>query len=210
MQTARGAILIFLLLLITHSQDAPKDGNQQAKDHIGVSNPWGEYIKFLPESFTLPTFYTHEEIGLLHGTSLMAALNAKLESLMREFDRLREATAEIPWCNRNWWNEETGQITFNDWLLVDAMYRSRALELPGSEHAMVPCVDMANHSSGRGTGAVYETDANGNVVLQLRWGQRLEAGDEVTITYVACELLQRTLKMLNISLGMGMKRGQRR
>ena len=112
----------------------------------------------------------------------MTALSAKLESLVREFDRLREATAEIPWCNHNWWSDETGQIAFNDWLLVDAMYRSRALELPGIGHVMVPCVDMANHASGKGTGAVYEIDADGNVVLQLRWGQRLEAGEEVTIT----------------------------
>lgn len=181
-QTARGAILIFLLLLITHSQDIPKEGDQNERGHIGVSNPWSEYIKFLPETFTLPTFYTHEEIELLHGTSLMPALNAKMESLMREFDHLREATAGIPWCDRNWWNEETGQIEFNDWLTVDAMYRSRTVDLPGTGHAMVPCVDMANHASDNGAGAVYEMDPDGNAVLQLRWGQRLEVGEEVTIT----------------------------
>lgn len=112
----------------------------------------------------------------------MAALKAKMESLIREFDRLREATVDIPWCNRNWWNEETGRLVLNDWLLVDAMYRSRALELPGAGHAMVPCVDLANHASGGKTGALFESDADGNAVLQLRWGQRLEAGEEVTIT----------------------------
>lgn len=106
-----------------------------------------------------------------------------MASLEKEFEKLRESTKDIPWCNRDWWNEETGRLTFEDWKLVDAMYRSRALEFPGKGHSMVPCVDMANHASGDQTGALYETDGNGNAVLQLQYGQSLEVGDEVTITY---------------------------
>jgi hypothetical protein len=118
----------------------------------------------------------------LHGTSLKAALDAKTASLVKEFDRLRECTVDIPWCWRYWWDSETGQLSIDDWKLVDAMYRSRALDLPGTGHAMVPCVDMANHASGDRTGALYETDNNGNAVLELRLGQTLEMGEEVTIT----------------------------
>jgi hypothetical protein len=87
---------------------------------------------------------------------------------------------------RYWWNdseEETGKLTFEDWKQVDAMYRSRALDLPSTGHAMVPCVDMANHASGDAAVALYETDKKGNAVLQLRWGKRMYPGDEVTITY---------------------------
>jgi len=62
------------------------------------------------------------------------------------------------------------------------MYRSRALDLPNTGHAMVPCVDMANHASGDATVALYETDDHENAVLQLRWGKRLHPGEEVTIT----------------------------
>jgi hypothetical protein len=68
--------------------------------------------------------------------------------------------------------------------MVDAMYRSRALDLPGSGHVMVPCVDMANHASGEETTALYETDEKRNAVLQLRWGKKLYPGEEITITYV--------------------------
>lgn len=180
MQTARGAILIFLLLQITYSSPDFEDGRQR----IGVSNPWSEYIKFLPASVPLPTFYTDEERELLHGTSLKAAVDAKISSLEREFENLRKCTEGIPWCNRDWWDEETGKLRFDDWKQVDAMYRSRALDLPGTGHAMVPCVDMANHASGDATVALYETDGDGNAVLQLRYGKKLQAGDEVTITYV--------------------------
>ena len=177
MQTARGAILIYLLLHITYSSP-----DFDGKEQIGVSHPWTEYIEFLPEHFCLPTFYTCTEREILQGTSLESALNAKLASLEQEFDRLREYTADVPWCRKYWWDEKTGRLSFDDWKLVDAMYRSRALDLPGTGHAMVPCVDMANHASGDRTVAVYETDNNGNAVLQLSREQGLEEGEEVTIT----------------------------
>ncbi|KAK2758139.1 hypothetical protein FQN53_008319, partial [Emmonsiellopsis sp. PD_33] len=176
-RTARGAILIFLLVHITYA-----DPNLST-EHIRVSNAWTEYIKFLPASYPLPTFYTVEERELLHGTSLEPALDTKMASLEKEFDHLREATIEIPWCNHEWWSGDTGRLSFEDWKLVDAMYRSRALEFPGVGHSMVPCVDMSNHAAGDETGALYETDKDGNAVLQLRWGKKLEVGDEVTITY---------------------------
>ncbi|QSS50847.1 SET domain-containing protein [Histoplasma capsulatum var. duboisii H88] len=176
--TARGAILLFLLVHISYS-----DPDLSSKEHIKVSNAWTEYIKFLPVSYSLPTLYTIEERELLRGTSLELALDSKILSLEKEFDQLREATTDISWCDRDWWNEDTGRLTFEDWKLVDAMYRSRALEFPSKGHSMVPCIDMVNHASGGRPSALYETDENGNAVLQLRRGQGLEVGDEITITY---------------------------
>ena len=111
-------------------------------------------------------------------------MDHKISTLEAEFDRLRVATQSIAWCEREWWDEETGRLTLEDWKIVDAMYRSRALDLPGSGHVMVPCVDMANHASGEETVALYETDEERNAVLQLRWGKTLRQGEEVTITYV--------------------------
>ncbi|KAH8626373.1 hypothetical protein IG631_18391 [Alternaria alternata] len=73
-------------------------------------------------------------------------------------------------------------LDFDDWMRVDAMYRSRALEFPGTGDSMVPCVDMANHASGDATAALYETDGNGNGLLLLREGKHVEPGEEVTIT----------------------------
>ena len=67
-------------------------------------------------------------------------------------------------------------------MLVDAMFRSRALEFPGVGDCMVPCVDMANHASGDATAALYETDGNGNGLLLLREGKDIAKDGEVTIT----------------------------
>lgn len=137
----------------------------------------------------MPTFYTTEEKELLRGTSLSEALEAKFASLEREFDHLREATEGIPWCQQTWWDESSSALTLDDWRYVDAAYRSRMLDLPGSGLAMVPCIDMANHTSGDGVKALYEADSNGDAILQLRWDKTLQPGDEVTISWVALHRL---------------------
>lgn len=182
-QTARGAILIFLLIQITHKAS-------KKSERVGASSPWTDYVKFLPSRVPLPTFWSEEEKFLVVGTSLEAALSSKLKSLDREFAHLREFTSSIGWCQKHWW---MGDLTFDDWKQVDAMYRSRALDLPRTGHAMVPCIDMANHASDEDTVALYDTDDDGNAVLLLREGKKLKAGDEVSITYGdqkgACEML---------------------
>ena len=65
--------------------------------------------------------------------------------------------------------------------------------MPGTGHCTVPCIDMANHTSGSATIALYETDAEKNAVLILRDGKEIDIGEEVTITYGdekgACEML---------------------
>lgn len=137
----------------------------------------------------MPTFYTTEEKELLRGTSLAEALDAKFASLEREFDHLRDATEGIPWCQQTWWDESSSALTLDDWRYVDAAYRSRMLDIPGSGLAMVPCIDMANHASGDGVKALYEADSNGDAILQLRWGKTLQPGDEVTISWVALHRL---------------------
>ena len=159
---------------------------------IGVANPFSEYVKFLPLRIPLPTFWNERERAIVTGTSLEAALSAKLNSLDREFSFLKEKTMSIDWCQKWWWDAYNGTLTFNDWKTVDAIYRSRALDLPGTGHAMVPCIDMANHASGDNTSALYETDSDGNAILVLREGKVLATNDEVTITYGdekgACEV----------------------
>jgi hypothetical protein len=136
----------------------------------------------------LPTFWTPEELELLVGTTLAPAISAKLKSLRREFDTLCSSAAGTRWLQA-----VQDYLDFDDWLQVDAMYRSRALEIPSVGHCMVPCLDLANHSSGDATVALYEKDDDGNAILLLRDGKMVDEGQEVTITYGdekgACEML---------------------
>ena len=130
--------MIFLLLQITHS-------SPDVEEHKpGVANPLTDYVAFLPGDFPLPTFYSQEERELLQGTSLADAVDQKLTSLEKEFELLRTCTEQIPWCKKFWWDDDSGRLTLDDWKQVDAMFRSRALELPGTGHAMVPCVDASS------------------------------------------------------------------
>lgn len=185
-RTARGAILIFLLLQLSHNASA-------RPDKVAVSTPWSQYVMFVPPEDRLPTFWTEAERALAAGTSLQAALDSKLRSLEREFVHLRDSTSSIGWCQRRWWHAGAEGLYFDDWKGVDSMYRSRALDLPGTGHAMVPYIDMANHASGDDTVALYDTDVDGNTVLVQREGKTLQMDGEVTITYGddkgACEML---------------------
>ena len=184
--------MILLLVQMTHN-------SLQGSQRVGVSNPWTEYVKFLPSSFSLTTFWSEEEQELLRGTSLEAATEAKLNALKSEFEFLQQATEHISWCKNSWWSEGEGSITLDDWKYVDAAYRSRMLDLPGSGHSMVPCVDMVNHVAGPAVKALYDADSDGNAILQLRRTATLRAGEEVTITYV--QLWVRKQKMNDRLIG---------
>jgi len=37
---------------------------------VGLSNPWTEYVKMLPNVVPVPTMWSEEERGMLVGTSL--------------------------------------------------------------------------------------------------------------------------------------------
>lgn len=176
--------MTFILVQLTH-------GISEGK--IGISNAFSEYVKYLPAQFPIPTFWDETDLSLLVGTSLHEALMSKVKTLNQEFSQLQKSTTSIDWCQMYWWDSECGRLTFDDWKQVDAIYRSRALDLPGTGHATVPVIDMANHASGEKTTALYETDSDGNAILLLREGKRLTLGQEVTITYGdekgACEML---------------------
>ncbi|KAL5339880.1 hypothetical protein BJX70DRAFT_362723 [Aspergillus crustosus] len=176
-KTARGAILIFLLIQISHS--SPDLASE--KHRIGASGAWTEYVKSLPSSVPLPTSWTMEELELLRGTSLRLAYEAKVLSLEKEFDQLRDATGDITWCQEAWWDDES--VTIEDWKYLDAVFRSRMVDLPGYGYAMVPCLDMANHAPESTVNALYDKDEDGNAILQLRQGKILRQDEEVTISY---------------------------
>lgn len=108
-------------------------------------------------------------------------MNAKLLALAREFDDIRDKSSEIEFWYPALWENHSVRLT--DWFLVDAWYRSRVLELPRSGTSLVPCLDMANHSSQ--ANAYYDETSEGEVVLLLRPESHIDAGEEVTISYGA-------------------------
>ncbi|PVH81624.1 SET domain-containing protein [Cadophora sp. DSE1049] len=154
-----------------------------------------QYIKYLPEE-PLPTLWTDSEKVLLRGTTLLPAIEAKLKRLRHEYDGLRKSTCSLEWCQSYWWGESTGQLTYSDWLQIDAMYRSRAVKFPptsSGRDCMIPCLDMLNHADPVIPTAYYKVDDDGNALLWLSTDCAVEEGNEVTINYgisrTACETL---------------------
>ncbi|OBT47375.1 hypothetical protein VE00_02099 [Pseudogymnoascus sp. WSF 3629] len=170
--TLRGDVMLFLLMQVTRASSDPSI-------KFSVSGPWTEYVKMLPEYISLPTAWHDDQINLLNGTSLEKAVAAKVSALVREFETLRENTTEIPWCHNAWWEKE--HLEFKDWILIDSWYRSRSLELPLSGEAMVPFLDMANHSAN--ANSHYQQGIDDEVLLQVKPGQHIEIGEELTIDY---------------------------
>ncbi|KAI6377502.1 hypothetical protein MCOR25_002484 [Pyricularia grisea] len=170
-QSPRQNLILFLLAQIIHVWASDEGG--------GVSNPWTQYIKYLPRTVPLPTLWNEDERQLLRGTSLEAAVHSKLRALENEFDDLLEKAAEIPS-----WNEvlcENQVITVSDYARLDAWYRSRCMELPASGPTMVPCIDMVNHAAT--PNASYVKNSEDGVNLCLRPGAAVEIGQEITISY---------------------------
>lgn len=146
-----------------------------------MSHAWTEYVKFLPEDVLLPTQWSTDERKLLDGTSLRPALGAKLSSLMSEFDFVFDKSCNLPFWNSVLWETEPRRV--QDWIMLDAWYRSRCVELPVSGVSMVPYLDMVNHSSM--PTAYYDEHDRDDVVLLLRPGVSLAKGEEITISYGA-------------------------
>ncbi|KAI1425676.1 hypothetical protein F5Y12DRAFT_354873 [Xylaria sp. FL1777] len=171
-QSLRGDILLFLLTQLVLSSPDYTGGQ-------GASTAWTQYFKLLPNDVPVPTLWTEPELSLLRGTSLESAVSAKLVALTKEFNRIRDATTSLVQ-----WNvliETDEAITLSDWILLDALYRSRSLALPKSGESMVPCLDLANHSSP--ATAYFEENSKDEVVLLLRQGANVPVQDEITIDY---------------------------
>ncbi|KAI0009874.1 hypothetical protein F4779DRAFT_339975 [Xylariaceae sp. FL0662B] len=171
-QSTRCDILLFLLVQRVLSSPDYTGGQ-------GATTPWAQYFNLLPEQVPVPTMWTESELFCLKGTSLGPAVSAKLSVLTKEFNDIRSKLAELPNWDQLLSTDEA--ITIRDWTLLDALYRSRSLGLPKSGESMVPCLDLANHSS-RAT-AYFEENDKEEVVLTLRKGGRVSSGDEITINY---------------------------
>ncbi|KAI0147025.1 hypothetical protein GGR57DRAFT_282001 [Xylariaceae sp. FL1272] len=147
----------------------------------GLKVPWTQYFNLLPQTVPVPTLWSEAERNLLRGTSLEAAVSAKLAALRIEFDAIREKTQDL-----ESWNElldHDGPIGLHDWIYLDAVYRSRSLGLPRSGESMIPCLDLVNHSSP--ATAYFEQNTNDEILLVLKNDSKLKKGDEITIDYGA-------------------------
>lgn len=103
-------------------------------------------------------------------------------SLVNEYDLVQRKVADVPsWAGAFHVDGDNGTASIRDWVLVDAWYRSRSLDLPKSGVALVPCIDMANHAAN--PTAYFDENDRGEVVLLLEPKCSVSPGEEITISY---------------------------
>lgn len=122
-------------------------------------------MQYISDERSLPTFWSEGEKGAMWGTSLARHCGAKSAALRREFEGV-VASCEGLWWGGVWGDGDgdgAGCLELADWLVVDAMWRSRAMELSAAPppsragsggnagvegmECLVPIMDMANHHS---------------------------------------------------------------
>lgn len=140
-------------------------------------NPWTEYISLQPSSVPVPTLWSEAELSLLEATSLEPAVAAQLILLDREFTAIQSKAVSV-----DFGKEIFEHATLRDWVWVDALYRSRSFELPFSGVSCVPCLDLANHGTGR-KAQWQQIEEKETVKLVLKKGAEVKAGEEITISY---------------------------
>src|ERR1700753_3419387 len=165
------------------------------------------YLSFLPIP-NLPTLYSETELSLFDGTTLIPAVRSKIRKLQAEFGSLRKSTKDLDWLRQIWWDSTTPPpqleailaqlgvtkeenqdedsssdclIQLDDWLLLDAMFRSRAMEWPGEGDAMVPAVDFANHTVP--ANAEYKVTSEGHGEIRINASMTINQNEEVLISY---------------------------
>jgi hypothetical protein len=171
-QSPRHCIILFMLMQLVSS----------SPDHSEVfqhpPGPWTQYIGLQPLNVPVPTTWSEAELSLLKGTSLETPVAAKSALLTREFARLQAQTSHLP----TWHKIFSETFTLQDWVWLDALFRSRSYDLPYSGEAMIPYLDLANHSPT--STALFQQDAStGTVSLVLRQGCSVSEGEEITINY---------------------------
>ncbi|KAI0540641.1 hypothetical protein GGR58DRAFT_498994 [Xylaria digitata] len=171
-QSLRGDILLFLLTQLVLSSPDYLGGQ-------GAGTAWTQYFKLLPTQVPVPTLWSESELSLLRGTSLESAVSAKLGALTKEFNRIRDATTGLARWNKLIEIDES--VTLSEWIFLDALYRSRSLELPKSGESMVPYLDLVNHSNP--ATAYFEENSEGEVVLLLHREANVPKKGEITIDY---------------------------
>jgi len=140
-----------------------------------IENPdskWKPYIDILPaEHVTIPLFFQDEVRKELQGSIALRKLNARVESLQKEYDNICEHVPEF------------SRFTHKQfvWARLVVITRIFGMVIDGVKtDGLVPMADMLNHKRPRETKWTYEQKKKGFVITAL---QTIGADTEVFDSY---------------------------
>ncbi|KAK3319101.1 hypothetical protein B0H66DRAFT_517615 [Apodospora peruviana] len=175
--------MLFQVILIRSTPPSDKVNNQHSAPRPAIEAAWIEYMRIQQPDVPVPTMWSDAERALLKGTSLESATETEMELLRREFALIQAAAYQTGILN---WREtllNPSVITVRDWFWVDALFRSRAFDLPRSGDSLIPYLDLVNHSRLIDTAYWQQDKKSKSVSLLLRNNTSVDGGDEITINY---------------------------
>ena len=137
-----------------------------AKDQKSDFYPW---LTTMPNCASHPAFFSDDEKDLLKGSSLLAHINDKVKQLKENYETISQIK------DFNFTYEEYCRATF---MVLSRAFSFKAENEQG--YAMIPLLDMVNHSSDCNVSQVYNYELKG---YELVSNQKILSGQEVTINY---------------------------
>ncbi|XP_046840000.1 actin-histidine N-methyltransferase-like isoform X2 [Xenia sp. Carnegie-2017] len=142
---------------------------------------WKPYIDILPRKFTIPLFFSLEELSLLKGSQILNKVLNVYKSIARQYAYLYQIFKKIPTNNQLNFMKS---FTFKQYRWAVSIVMTRQNQIPnlsGDELklALIPFLDMCNHRDGYLT-TDYDVNADACVCYAL---DSCKPGDEVFIFY---------------------------
>lgn len=123
------------------------------------------YLNLLPRSFKhMPELWSPDKLGLLKDTMAAAEVEGRRQEILAQFNRLAGCTS----------------YSFEQFTWARLVVMTRIFALPEGQEAIVPIVDMINHSTRPNCDAFYDSKREAFVVKAC---QRINKAEEITISY---------------------------
>ncbi|XP_028404426.1 actin-histidine N-methyltransferase-like [Dendronephthya gigantea] len=142
---------------------------------------WKPYIDILPLKFSIPLFFTQEEVSVLKGSQVLGNVLNLYKSIARQYAYLYQLFKKIPTNNKLSFMKS---FTYNQYRWAVSIVMTRQNQIPcssgkGLHLALIPFLDMCNHCEGHFT-TDYDLSTDSCVCYAL---DSYVSGDQVFIFY---------------------------
>ncbi|KAJ0987236.1 hypothetical protein J5N97_005592 [Dioscorea zingiberensis] len=176
--------LMEIALRVPEELWAMKLGLRLLQERAAVGSFWWPYISNLPETFSLPIFFSGEDIKNIQYAPLIHQVNKRCRFLL-EFEKAVKLILENLTLKDHPFGGQDVNSSSLGWAM--ASVSSRAFRLHGTHSdtpMLLPLIDMCNHSFHPNARIVQEQDAsNPNMLVKAMAEHRIEQNALVMLNY---------------------------
>ncbi|KAJ6820182.1 fructose-bisphosphate aldolase-lysine N-methyltransferase, chloroplastic isoform X2 [Iris pallida] len=153
-------------------------GLKLLQERAEVGSFWWPYISNLPEAFSLPIFFSGEDIKSLQYAPLLHQVNKRCRFLLEFEKEVKSLLADLT-PNDHPFGGQNVDASSLGWAMSAVSSRAFRLHgeiLPGGKHTdvpmLLPLIDMCNHSFDPNARIVQERDSSSSKMLAPRLSQK--------------------------------------